>query len=141
MPIGRPSQRNAPRPSSRTLVDTSIRDRQAGVMIANAISAFASQHSPLLLRKVPSLRRNSSSSGLAAARIVLAGGLEGEARGIENTGQPGTRLANGAEFLRRAVRDAALEYQRLLEASEFELVRNGRVGTSGGSAVAALATL
>src|SRR6516162_2495748 len=95
-----------------------IRDRQTGVMI--------SQHSPLLLRKVPSLRRNSSSSGLAAARIVLAGGLEGEARGIENTVQPGTSLANGAEFLRRAVRDAALEYQRLLEPSEFELVPAGK---------------
>ena len=77
---------------------------------------------PSFLRKVPSLRRNSSSSGLAAARIVLAGGLEGEARVIENTGQPGTRLANGAEFRRRAVRDAAPEYQRLLEASELELV-------------------
>ena len=101
-----------------------IRDRQAGVMIANPISAFASQHSPFL--KVPSLRRNSSSSGLAAARIVLAGGLEGEARGIENTGQPGTSLANGAEFLRRAVRDAALEYQRLLEPSEFELAPTAR---------------
>src|SRR5215471_2190082 len=101
-----------------------IRDRQAGVMIANAISAFGRQHSPFL--KVPSLRRNSSSSGLAAARIVLAGGVEGEARGIENTGQPRTRLANGAEFLRRAVRDAALEYQRLLEASEFELVPAGK---------------
>ena len=88
-----------------------IRDRQAGVMIANAISAFASQHSPLLLRKVPSLRRNSSSSGLSAARIVLTGGLDGIARGIENTGQTGTHLTNGADFFRRAVGDAALEYQ------------------------------
>jgi len=69
--------------------------------------------------------RSLSSPGLAAW-IVRAGGLDGIARAIENTGQAGTRFANGTDFLRRTVRDAALEYQRLLEASQFELVPAGK---------------
>jgi hypothetical protein len=52
---------------------------------------------------------NPSSPGWAA-RIVRAGGSDGIARGIENTGQTGTRLADGADFLRRAVRDVTVEY-------------------------------
>jgi hypothetical protein len=56
-----------------------------------------------------------------AAWVVQACGVEGKARGIADTGQAGTSLANGADFLRRAVRDFAVEYQRLLEASELEL--------------------
>src|SRR5215470_1781342 len=67
----------------------------------------------------------SSPPGLAAW-IVRARRLDGIARAIENTGQAGTCLANGADFLRRAVRDAALEYQRLLEASQLELVSAGK---------------
>jgi hypothetical protein len=55
----------------------------------------------------------------------LGHGLHGITRGIENAGQAGTRLANGTDFLRRAVGDAALEHQRLLEASQLELVRAG----------------
>jgi hypothetical protein len=45
-------------------------------------------------------RRAKPSSPDLAAWIVFAGGLDGIARGIENTGQAGTRFANGADFLR-----------------------------------------
>src|SRR5712671_4823585 len=94
------------------------RANQASRHAIGAVNRFAGEPDA---RGVPNL----SSPGLAA-RIVRAGGLDGIARGIENTGQAWTRLANGADFLRRAVRDAALEYQRLLEASQLELVPAGK---------------
>src|SRR5262249_32820045 len=62
---------------------------------------------------------NFSWPGLAAW-IVRASRLDRIASGIENPGQAATRLANGADLLRRAVRDAALD-ERLLEASQLEL--------------------
>jgi hypothetical protein len=61
-----------------------------------------------------------------AAWIVQSCGIDGIARAVENTDQARTALANGADLLRRAVRDAAIEYQRLLEASQFELAPTPR---------------
>ena len=50
-----------------------------------------------------------SSPGLAAW-VVHARGVNGIARAVENTGQARTSFANGANFLRRAVRDVTVEY-------------------------------
>ena len=70
-------------------------------------------------------RQAFSSPGLAAW-IVQPCGVDGIARATENADQAGTALANGADLLRRAVRDAAVEYQRLLEASQLELAPTPR---------------
>jgi hypothetical protein len=48
---------------------------------------------------------------------------------LENTGQAGTRLVDGVDFLRQAVRDAALEYRRLLEASQLKLEEGALAST------------
>jgi hypothetical protein len=50
-----------------------------------------------------------SSPGLAAW-VVHARGVNGIARAVEYTGQARTSFANGANFLRRAVRDLTVEY-------------------------------
>ena len=68
---------------------------------------------------------NVSAPGLAAW-IVRARRVNGIACSVENTRQAGTTRANGADFLGRAVRDLAVEYQRLLEPSEFELAPAAR---------------
>jgi hypothetical protein len=62
----------------------------------------------------------------SAAWFVQPCGVDGIARRVENTGQAGTAFANGADLLGRAVRDAPLERQRLLEASQLELVPTER---------------
>jgi hypothetical protein len=54
-------------------------------------------------------RAKPSSPGLAAWG-VHACGVNGIARAVENTGQARTSFANGANFLRRAVRDITVEY-------------------------------
>jgi hypothetical protein len=61
-----------------------------------------------------------------ATWIVRARRVNGVACRIENTRQSGTTRANGADFLGRAVRDLAVEYQRLLEPSKFELAPAAR---------------
>jgi hypothetical protein len=45
-----------------------------------------------------------------AARVVHARGVNGIARAIQNTDQARTSFADGANFLRRAVRDLTVEY-------------------------------
>jgi hypothetical protein len=45
-----------------------------------------------------------------AAWVVYARGVNGIARAVENAGQARASFANGSNFLRRAVRDVAVEY-------------------------------
>ena len=68
---------------------------------------------------------NISALGLAAW-IVRARWVNGIACSVENAHQAGTTSTNDADFLGRAVRDLAVEYQRLLEPSEFELAPTAR---------------
>ena len=68
---------------------------------------------------------NVSAPGLAAW-IVRARRVYGIACSVKNAHQARTTRANDADFLGRAVRDFAVEYQGLPEPSEFELAPTAR---------------
>src|SRR5215475_646452 len=86
-----------------------------------ALTLQAARHANGAVNQTQCEKRAKPSPPGLAAWVVHARGVNGIARAVENTGQARTSLANGANFLRRAVRDFTVEYQRLLEASELEL--------------------